>query len=47
MDKSRLKKALEEEKKRKNLSEDEIMARAKASKSDVSKEEMGKHHQAP
>lgn len=42
LDKSRLKKALDEEKKRKNLSEDEIMARAKTSKSDVSHEEMGK-----
>ena len=43
LDKSRLRKALDEEKKRKNLSEDEIMARAKTSKADVSHEEMGKH----
>ena len=42
LDKARLKKAIEEEKKRKNLSEEELMARAKKSKSDVSQEEMGK-----
>ena len=42
LDKARLKKAIEEEKKRKNLSEAELLERAKKSKSDVSQEEMGK-----
>jgi hypothetical protein len=41
LDKARLKKAIDEEKKRKNLSEEELMARAKKSKADVSQEEMG------
>ena len=42
LDKARLKKAIDEEKKRKNLSEAELLERAKKSKSDVSQEEMGK-----
>jgi pre-mRNA-processing factor SLU7 len=41
LDKARLKKAIDEEKKRKNLTEDELVARAKKSKSDVTNEEMG------
>lgn len=42
LDKARLKKAIDEEKKRKNLTDDELMARAKKTKADVSQEEMGK-----
>lgn len=47
LDKSRLKKALDEEKKRKNLSEEELVARAKKSKSDVTQEEIGESHHIP
>lgn len=41
LDRSRLRQAIDDEKKRKNLSEDELMARAKKSKAEVSQEEMG------